>query len=117
MPCRVCLVITAAGRYRLIEPCFADLTAGDAGEFFRAALEREHFGQECGIEGAVLARREAPGWRAIAGSEPELLGRLLSAARGEAAHPVGEGLQVLRDHTAPRRVAAARALAADEDGD
>ncbi len=63
--------------YRLVEPSFADLPAEHAADFFRAALDRvrERFGEECGIEETVLARREAPGWRVAAGT-PALLDRL-----------------------------------------
>ncbi len=63
--------------YRLIEPAFDDLPAAHPAEFFRAALDRvrERFGEECGIEETVLARREPNGWRVAAG-KASLLERL-----------------------------------------
>jgi Stage II sporulation protein E (SpoIIE) len=73
--------------YRLIEPAFEDLPADHAAEFFRSALERvrERFGEECGIEDAVLAHREVHGWRVTAG-QAALLERLdlLPAAERDA---------------------------------
>ena len=63
--------------YRLVEPSFADLPADREAPFFRAALDRvrQRFGEECRIEDAVLARREAPGWRVESGAA-SLLARL-----------------------------------------
>ncbi|MGH9364458.1 MAG: PP2C family protein-serine/threonine phosphatase [Thermoanaerobaculia bacterium] len=61
--------------YRLVEPCYAELEAADTAAFLRAALDRtrERFGEDCGIESCGLARREGTVWRAILGTDPELL--------------------------------------------
>jgi hypothetical protein len=57
--------------YRLIEPVYADLPTDDLADYFRLALERteERFGQECGVEATMLARREGARWKAVAGSD------------------------------------------------
>jgi serine phosphatase RsbU (regulator of sigma subunit) len=64
--------------YRLVEPVYADLPAREAAAFFRAAVERtaERFGEECGIEESLLARREGPRWHALPSCGPQLAPRL-----------------------------------------
>jgi serine phosphatase RsbU (regulator of sigma subunit) len=64
--------------YRLVEPVYADLPAREAAAFFRTAIERtaERFGEECGIEESLLARREGPRWHALPSSGPQLRSRL-----------------------------------------
>jgi len=71
--------------YRLIEPVYSDLPAGDPGELFRLAIERtcERFGSECGIEAALLARREGLRWKATSGYDLDLLDRLQRLSRAE----------------------------------
>jgi len=71
--------------YRLIEPVYADLPAGEPASFFTLALERtvERFGDECGVEAVLLARREGIRWRAVAGSDERLLDRLQKLSRAE----------------------------------
>ncbi|MFY9550670.1 MAG: PP2C family protein-serine/threonine phosphatase [Thermoanaerobaculia bacterium] len=64
--------------YRLVEPAYADLSAGEAADFFHSAVlrTRERFGEECRIEASLLARREGPRWNALAGADPDLRSRL-----------------------------------------
>jgi serine phosphatase RsbU (regulator of sigma subunit) len=71
--------------YRLIEPVYADLPTDDLADYFRLALERteERFGQECGVEATLLARREGARWKAVAGSDEKLLERLQKLSRAE----------------------------------
>ena len=71
--------------YRLIEPVYDDLPTGDLADFFRLALERtgERFGEECGVAATLLARREGARWKAVAGSDEDLLERLQKLSRAE----------------------------------
>src|SRR5262249_7369479 len=46
--------------------------------YFRSAVERtaERFGEDCGIEASLLARREGPRWTPLSPADPELASRL-----------------------------------------
>ena len=71
--------------YRLVEPAYANLPDREGAELYLAILERtrERLGQECGILGAAVARREGPGWRCVGGTEPELIDRHQRLPPGE----------------------------------
>ena len=64
--------------YRIVEPSYADLTAADPTSFYADAVERTRarFGEECGIESALLARREGLTWRTVAGHDAALARRI-----------------------------------------